>query len=88
MTTNALFAVALFASLASATSGCFYDSTWGARKAAQKRNAALAEPASLAPSSSPSGADGLAGQARAAHPLRIRVHATPAYAAHDGEPPR
>jgi ketosteroid isomerase-like protein len=77
MTNNSLFAVALFASIAPMASGCFYDSTWGARKTAQKHNAARAEPASLAPA----GAPGLAAQAPPEHTLRVRVHATPAYAA-------
>src|SRR4029077_1864931 len=72
MTNNSLFAVALFASIASATSGCFYDSTWGARKTAQKHNAARTEPASLAPA----GAAELPAPAPPEHTLRVRVHAT------------
>ena len=58
--------------------GCFYDSTWGARKTAQRHNAALATPASLAPAPSdtavPPNSDGAAA-------LHMRLHATPAYEA-------
>ena len=65
--------------LSSGSSGCFYDSTWGARKTAQRQNAADATPASLAApteTSPPPKADG----APTAPTLRVRVHGAPAYA--------
>ena len=61
----------------SAATGCFYDSSWGARKTAQLHNAARAAPASLQPPSETSAS--LASGPRRA--LRVRVHATPAYVA-------
>jgi hypothetical protein len=54
--------------------GCFYDSSWGARKAAEAHNAARARPAALA-SATPAAADAVATS------LKVRVHATPAYVA-------
>jgi hypothetical protein len=72
-----LFRLTSLASLAAAATGCFYDSSWGARKTAQLHNAARATPASLAPPAETS-ASLPSGKASA---LRVRVHATPAYAA-------
>ena len=67
------------ATLSASSTGCFYDSTWGARKTAQQHNAAVATPASLGPpaadpsETAPAKADG-------ATTLRVRVHGAPAYA--------
>jgi hypothetical protein len=48
----------LIFTLSAVSTGCFYDSTWGARKSAQAHNAARATPASLTSSqASPSGDD-------------------------------
>lgn len=67
----ALLATALLATTASVA--C-YDSTWGQTKKSQANNAAYAMPAKLEPS-----ADGE--HAPAMHPFRVRVYASPAYAA-------
>jgi hypothetical protein len=54
--------------------GCFYDSSWGARKAAEVHNAARAAPAARTPATPPA-------TDAATTTLKVRVHATPAYAA-------
>jgi hypothetical protein len=59
--------------------GCFYDSSWGARKTAEVHNAARATPATL--TSAPAAEGSPAAPAGAAITLHIRVHATAAYAA-------
>jgi hypothetical protein len=64
------------------TTGCFigYDSRWGQQKQAQQHFAAAQMPSQLEAAPSGSGRAAL-GPAHAEHRLRIRVEATPTYAA-------
>ncbi len=64
----------------SLSAGCFYSSTWGARKAAQQHNAVAATPAALSAPAAERTADP-APSSSAHAPLRVRVHAAQAYAA-------
>ncbi|MGO8993722.1 MAG: matrixin family metalloprotease [Polyangiaceae bacterium] len=82
MLCSRLISVALLA-LPSLCAGCFYDSTWGARKTAQAHNAAVATPAPLAPQADPKPAttSDEATPSDGVTTLRVRVHATPTYAA-------
>ena len=72
---------ALVLALTPSVASCFYDSTWGEAKRAQKRIAAQATPATLR--RSPASDDG-ASEGRSLAPakaFRMRVRATPQYAA-------